>query len=201
MSAAITLDMLRGASSAEFPVIDLAGYMRGENAALGDIGTAQLAAGDLDAAVESLRKSVDGLRAINAPYGLDFRLNALVAALALRRDGFDIVPLAREAFDYHRPLGGTSTPLLAVALQHARWHNAERAVMLVGYARSKLPYPESPTSIELSLQQCVRDLAAAKHPAATIDVWLRAGECLTEEQAAAIAFDDAPLHALGMRNL
>src|SRR5438105_3897271 len=37
MSAAITLDMLRGASSAEFPVIDLAGYMRGENAALGRV--------------------------------------------------------------------------------------------------------------------------------------------------------------------
>jgi hypothetical protein len=154
----------------------------------------------LDAAVESLLKSVDGLRAINAPYGLDFRLNTLVAALAWRGDGFDIVPLAREAFDHHRPLGATATPLLAVALQHARRHNAERAVMLAGYARSKLPYPESPTSIALSLQQCVCDLAVAKHPAATIDVWLRAGECLTEEQAASIAFDDAPLHGLATSN-
>ena len=177
-----------------------AGDLLGEYTALADIGTAQLAAGDLDAAVESLRKSVDGLRAINAPYGLDFRLNALVAALALRRDDFDIVPLAREAFDHHRPLGGTSTPLLAVALQHARRHDAERAVMLAGYARSKLPYPESPTVIALPLQQCVRDLAAAKHPATAINAWLRAGECLTEEQAAAIAFDDAPLHASRMRN-
>jgi isopenicillin N synthase-like dioxygenase len=34
MSAAITLDMLRGASSAEFPVINLAGFMRGEADAL-----------------------------------------------------------------------------------------------------------------------------------------------------------------------
>jgi predicted ATPase/DNA-binding winged helix-turn-helix (wHTH) protein len=178
-----------------------AGDLLGENAALGDIGAAQLAAGDLDAAVESLRKSVDGLRAINAPYGLDFRLNALVAALALRRDGFDIVPLAREAFEYHRPLGGTSTPLLAVALQRARRHDAGRAVMLVGYARSKLPYPDSPTSMALSLQQCVGDLAAATNSATTIDAWLRAGECLTEEQAAAIAFDDAPLDAPAMRNL
>jgi len=174
-----------------------AGDLLGENAALGDVGTAQLAAGDVDAAVESLRKSVDGLRAINAPYGLDFRLNTLVAALAWRGDGFDIVPLARDAFDHHRPLGATSTPLLAVALQHARRHDAERAVMLVGYARSKLPYPESPTVITLPLQQCVRDLAAAKHPATAINAWLRAGECLTEEQAAAIAFDDAPLHGVG----
>ena len=34
MSAPITLDMLRSASSAEFPVIDLGGYMRGEAGAL-----------------------------------------------------------------------------------------------------------------------------------------------------------------------
>src|SRR5881396_578310 len=37
MSAAITLDMLRGASSAEFPVIDLGGYGRGEEGALGRV--------------------------------------------------------------------------------------------------------------------------------------------------------------------
>ena len=172
----------------------------GEKVALGNVGTAQLAADDMDAAVESLRKSVDGLRAISAPYGLDFRLNTLVAALAWRSDGFDIVPLARDAFEHHRPLGATSTPLLAVALQHARRHGVERAVMLVGYARSKLPVPESSTLIALPLQQCVRDLAALKHTATTIDAWLRAGESLTEEQAAAIAFDDAPVHGLGTRN-
>ena len=34
--------------------------------ALGNVGGAQLAAGDLDAAIESLRKSVDGLRTIIA---------------------------------------------------------------------------------------------------------------------------------------
>src|SRR4051794_31636331 len=35
MSAAITLDMLRSASSAEFPVIDLGPYRRGNAGALG----------------------------------------------------------------------------------------------------------------------------------------------------------------------
>jgi hypothetical protein len=34
MSAAITLEMLRAASSAEFPVIDLGEYMRGDAGAL-----------------------------------------------------------------------------------------------------------------------------------------------------------------------
>jgi isopenicillin N synthase-like dioxygenase len=37
MSAAITLEMLRSASSAEFPVIDLGGYMRGDEGALGRV--------------------------------------------------------------------------------------------------------------------------------------------------------------------
>jgi hypothetical protein len=42
----------------------------------------------------------------------------------------------------------------------------------------------------------VRDRAAAQHPAAAVETWLHAGERLTEEQAAAIAFDDAPLEGL-----
>src|SRR5437016_3370607 len=37
MSAAITLDMLRAATSAEFPVIDLGAYMRGEAGARGRV--------------------------------------------------------------------------------------------------------------------------------------------------------------------
>jgi hypothetical protein len=48
----------------------------------------------------------------------------------------------------------------------------------------------------LPMQQRVRERATAKHPAATVEIWLRAGERLTEEQAAAIAFDDAPLDGL-----
>ena len=35
MSAAITLDMLRSATSEDFPVIDLGAYRRGEAGALG----------------------------------------------------------------------------------------------------------------------------------------------------------------------
>jgi hypothetical protein len=82
---------------------------------------------------------------------------------------------------------------MAAALQHARRDDARRAVMLVGYTGGKLPLREPPSLIALPMQQRVRDLAAAEHPAAAIDTWLRAGECLTEEQAAAIAFDNAPL--------
>jgi Tetratricopeptide repeat len=52
-----------------------AGDVLGESVALGNVGSAQLAAGDLDAAIESLRKSVDGLRRIDAPWGVEFRLS------------------------------------------------------------------------------------------------------------------------------
>ena len=40
MTAAITLDMLRAASSDEFPVIDLGPYMRGEAGALARVADA-----------------------------------------------------------------------------------------------------------------------------------------------------------------
>ena len=56
-----------------------AGAELGEYLALGNVGSAQLQAGDVDAAIESLRKAVDGLRRINAPYGQEFRLSYAVA--------------------------------------------------------------------------------------------------------------------------
>ncbi len=178
-----------------------AGDILGEYVALGNVGSAQLDAGDVDAAVESLRKSVDGLRRINAPYGVEFRLSALAVALAWRGDNVDILPLAREAFDHHRLLGVTFGPLMAAALQHAAHNDARRAVLLAGYACCKLPLHEPPSLIALPVQQRVRDCAAAKYPAAAIEAWLRAGECLTEEQAAAIAFDGAPLDELPSEHL
>ena len=141
-------------------------------------------------------KSVDGLRRINAPYGLEFRLSTLAVALAWRGDDVDILPLAREAFDHHRLLGVTFAPLMAAALQHVRRDNSQRAVLLAGYACSKLPLREPPSLIALPMQQRVRERAAAEHSAAAVETWLRAGECLTEEQAAAIAFDEAPLDGL-----
>ena len=173
-----------------------AGDMLGENAAIGNVGSAQLDAGDLDSAIESLRKSVDGLRRINAPYGVEFRLGTLALALAWRGDDVDILPLAREAFDHHRLLGVTFAPLMAAALQHARGDNARRAVLLAGYACSKPSLREPTSLIALPIRQRVRDRAAAQHPSAAVQTWLHAGECLTEEQAAAIAFDDAPLEGL-----
>jgi predicted ATPase len=163
-----------------------------ESMALGNIGLAQLNAGDVDAAIESLRRSVDGLRSADAPFGLEYHLGTLAVALAWRGDDLEILPLAREAFDFLRLTGVTFSPLMAAALQHARRGDSHRAALLTGYAYSR--YPREPTrSIALPMDQRVRDFAAAEHPVATIAAWLRAGEQMTEGQAAAIAFDAAPI--------
>jgi tetratricopeptide (TPR) repeat protein len=164
-----------------------------ESIALGNLGCAQLDAGDVDAAIESLRRSVDALRRIHAPYGLEFRLSTLAVALAWRGDDVDVLPLARESFDNLRLSGVTFAPLMAAALGHARRDALQRAVLLTGYAYSKLVQERHTRLIALPMQQWVRDRAMAVHPAARVEAWQRAGERLTEEQAAAIAFDEAPL--------
>ncbi|HVF64857.1 MAG TPA: winged helix-turn-helix domain-containing protein [Casimicrobiaceae bacterium] len=174
----------------------LAGDALGENVALGNVGSAQLDAGDLDGAIETVRRSVEGLRKINAPYGLEFRLSTLAVALAWRGDDADIVPLAREAFDHHRLLGVTFAPLMAAALQHARRDDAQRAVLISGYACTKLPQREPQGMIALPMQQRVLERAAMEHSRDAIETWLRAGERLNEDQAAAIAFDTAPIQGL-----
>jgi tetratricopeptide (TPR) repeat protein len=165
--------------------------------ALGNVGCAQLDAGDVDAAIESLRTSVDGLRSLRGSFNLELRLGWLAVALAWRGDDLDILPLAREAFDFLRELELTFVPLMAAALQHARRGDLHRAALLTGYASSRLPQEKvtRPIILPMKMEQRVRERATAKHPAATVETWLRAGERLTAEQAAAIAFDEVPLDA------
>jgi len=170
----------------------------GEYLALGNVGSAQLQANELDAAIDSLSTAVDGLRRLNAPYGLDFRVSMLSIALALRGDTSDVLALAREAFEQLRALGATSGPLLAAALHHARHGDLQRAVMLAGYALGAPKRNPAPTCLQLLLrvQQRVRDRALTEHSGAVVKQWLRAGEQLTEAQAAAAAFNGASLEVV-----
>jgi predicted ATPase len=165
-----------------------AGESWGESVALGNLGCAQLDAGDLDAAVESLRKAVDGLRRFHAPNALELRLGTLAVALAWRGDGVDVLPLARESFDNLRARGVTFAPLMAAALQHARCGELHRAALVTGYAYRELPRQRHTRLIALPMWERVRDRVSAEHSTATVDRWLCEGERLTEEQAAAIAF-------------
>jgi len=122
----------------------------------------------------------------------------LSIALALRGDAVDVLALAREAFDQLRGLGATSGPLLAAALHHARRDDLQRGVLLAGYALSAPKTSPAPACLPLLLhaQQQVRNRALIVQSAATVDSWQHAGKQLTETQAAAIAFDDAPLDGL-----
>jgi len=145
----------------------------GEYLALGNVGSAQLQANELDAAIDSLSTAVDGLRRLNAPYGLDFRVSMLSIALALRGDTSDVLALAREAFEQLRALGATSGPLLAAALHHARHGDLQRAVMLAGYALGAPKRNPAPTCLQLLLrvQQRVRDRALTEHSGAVVKQW------------------------------
>jgi predicted ATPase/DNA-binding winged helix-turn-helix (wHTH) protein len=169
-----------------------------EHMAIGNLGCAQLDAGDVDAAIESLRRSVDGLQSFGGSFVLELRVGWLALALAWRGDDLDILPLAREAFDFLRELGLTFVPLMAAALQHLRRGDSQRATLLTGYAYSRLPQEKvvGPTILPVQMQQRVRERATAEHSAATVESWLHSGERLTAEQAAAIAFDAAPLDGL-----
>ena len=70
--------------------------------------------------------------------------------------------------------------------------------MLSGYAYSRLPQEKvtQPILLPVQMRQRVRERAVAEHPAAAVEEWLRAGQRLTAEEAAAIAFDNAPLDGL-----
>jgi hypothetical protein len=87
---------------------------------------------------------------------------------------------------------------MAAALQHLRRGDSQRAVLITGYAYNRLPQEKvtRPTTLPMHMQQRVRERSMAKHPVATVETWLRAGERLTAEQAAAIAFDEVALEEL-----
>ena len=170
------------------------GAESGEYLALSNVGCAQLLAGDVDGAIESLGKAVEGLRRVNAPYGREDAVGILATALALRGDDIDILQLVRGDLDNLRSSGVMNGPVLAAAWHHARRADLRRAVLLTGYARSALARTkDDKLPIFLRLQQKVSDRATAEHPKGTIDSWLREGEELTEAQAMVIAFDETPI--------
>jgi predicted ATPase len=173
-----------------------AGASSPEHVALGNVGCVQLDAGDVDAAIDSLRRSVDGLRSRSPTVFFQIRLGWLALALAWRGDDVDVLPLAREAFGFLRDFGLTFIPLMAAALQHGRRGSSHRAALLAGYAYSRLPHEKVMGPTRLPMRQRVREDATARHRATTVEGWLRDGEHLTAEQAATIAFDESPLNAL-----
>jgi hypothetical protein len=155
------------------------------------VGSAQLDAGDLNAAVDSLQRSVDGLRRISAPYGWEHRVGKLAIARAWRGDAADILPLAREAFDFLRSSGRSFTPVMAAAMQYAHRGDLKRAVLLAGHAGIVLDRDSSPCRVDREMLQWLRKRATAVHPESTVAEWWHAGECMTDAQVIGFAFEGA----------
>jgi len=153
-----------------------------------------LQAGDIDAAITSLRAAIEGLRSLQAPMRESASLGALALALALRGHA-DALAVAREAFHALRSAGRISAPLLAAALHHVR-HDAQRAVLAAGCALGPLTEPNGHLPLCHAVRQRVRSQAEALHAAALVEQWLAAGEAMSEERAAAVAFDGAPVDAV-----
>jgi len=166
-----------------------AGAALGEYLALGNIGGALLQTGDTTAAIELLQRSIDGLERLGAPYGREHRLSRLILARALRGDDIDVPAIARVAYYELRPLGATFALLIAAALHRLRLGEFECAVRLAAHV-SGAPAggAEQPCPFDAGLLQRIFDVARARHPAPTVERWIRAGELVTPAEAADLAF-------------
>jgi hypothetical protein len=167
----------------------------GECLAIGNIACVQLDSGDIDAAIDSLRQSVDGLRRISAPNIQVHSLSGKLAlALALRGDDVDVLALARDVVDHVREVGGggISHAMMAAALHHARRDDLHRAVLLAGHARHVLVERKAiMCAVDRRILKQLHDRAVEQHSPETVEAWWRAAERVSNDQAVALAFEDA----------
>jgi tetratricopeptide (TPR) repeat protein len=158
------------------------------NAALYECGL-----GRFDSAIVRLRTALDTLRRINAPYGVGNALQFLAFAHALRGDRNEALANGRASIPYLQSMGDPSGVLLAIALLHARHGAEDRAASLLGYvdrafARTgRIVFP----MLQRIREELMERVQAALEPVA-FDRQTAAGAALTQEQALALAFDDAP---------
>jgi predicted ATPase/DNA-binding winged helix-turn-helix (wHTH) protein len=170
------------------------GHELGEYLALTNLARVHLDCGDFEAAVDACQRAVDGLQRIRAPYGLATARGDLVTAQVLRGSTEDLLPAAREAFELARVSGDEAFgALMTAALHHARRGDVARAALVAGYAYSALLRRKQPCPVEDHFLQTFRSIAVASEPASRVEQWQVAGAALSQSQAAALAFDDAPL--------
>jgi predicted ATPase/DNA-binding winged helix-turn-helix (wHTH) protein len=164
----------------------------GEYMALTNLSMVLLDTGEVDAAIDTLQRVLDGLRLLKAPYGRAMPRALHAVALALRGDDVDVLSLAREAFDYFSPMGGAAPykPFMAVALHHARRGEAQRGALIGGYALHVLSKEKSNAClIDVRMRDQLIELAQSASAGASVDDWLKAGERLSQAQVAALAFE------------
>jgi tetratricopeptide (TPR) repeat protein len=167
------------------------GTEAGEYAALSNLGMVALDAGDIDEAVVTLRRAVNGLRRVKAQFNLAGATSLYAVALAVQGDHPDVLPLARQGYDHASQIGGGAhafKPLMAVALHHARQGDGHRATLIAGYCWAALTKAMS-TYCAADVQMKERLVALGRERGWTVDDWMADGARLTQAQAAELAFE------------
>lgn len=166
------------------------GTEAGQYAALANLGMVSLDIGDIDAAVVTLRRAVDGLRRQNARFNLAGTTTLYSVALAVQGDHADVLPLARQGYDHASQMGGghhAFKPLMAAALHHARQGDGHRATLIAGHCWATLTKAAS-TYCVVDVQMKEKLVAMGRERGWTIDDWMADGARLTQAQAAELAF-------------
>jgi predicted ATPase/DNA-binding winged helix-turn-helix (wHTH) protein len=161
----------------------------GEYMALTNLGSVALDEGDIDGAVAALRRVVEGLLRMKAPYGLGAARSFYAVALAMRGDDPDVLPLARHGYEHAAPQGGTATykPLMAAALHHARQGDGRRAASIAGHCWAALN-KETTSCCPVDVQMKEQIIELGRTNGWPVEDWMAAGARLTPAQAAELAF-------------
>ena len=164
----------------------------GEQTALCNVALYECGCGRFDAAIERLGRVLDALRRINAPHGAGTALQFLAIAHALRGDRDEALASARAAVPHVQRMHDVAPLLHAVALVYARHRAEDRAACLLGYVDysfAKSGRVLYPMMVKMHDETAMRARAALGLE--EFDRQVAAGGALTEEQAIALALDDA----------
>jgi predicted ATPase/DNA-binding winged helix-turn-helix (wHTH) protein len=169
------------------------GRTGGEWLARSNIGMVQLFADRIDEAITTLTEAVAGQRQVEYWTNIGSALSSLAVALALRGDK-QALAVAREAHATQRPSGTTEGALIAAALHHASHGDCARALLISGWVFTQIERHLWRTfPVSQRWRRRVLELAGTTLAAPTIDTLVARGQCLTQLEAAALAFDDVPL--------
>ncbi len=169
------------------------GRTGGEWLARNNIGMVQLFADRIDDAITTLTEAVAVQRQVDYWTNIGLALSSLAVALALRGDD-QALAAAREAYATQRPSGTTAGALIAAALHHASHGDGARALLIGGWVFTRIErhlwrlFP-----VWQRWRHRVLALAGASLAPPAVDALHARGQRLTQLEAAALAFDDAPL--------
>ena len=175
------------------------GSESGEYIALCNLGWAAFEAGDLDEAVDVLTRGLAGLARLHLRDAEASASRTLALVRVLRGDAIDALAIAQAQFDQARVAGPEElhNPVLVAALHHARQGDGRRAEVLLGFALGRQVLGQRPLCPgDDRVRRQVEALTAAVLGETPREALRAAAARLSIGQAAAIAFDGAPIDTL-----